>query len=420
MSSAGPQTPPPAPADFPEEFLLPSYTGAWLGGLLPAVSRSLGIDLGTDEHADTAYGGAVDWGLPRARHAVVVLVDGLGARQLQRWGGHAPFLRSLRQPEQLHDPQVGPGEVGVRCAFPSTTASNTASLGTGLPPGRHGLVGWQTRDPHSGVVFNHLSWEGGPDPTRWQPHPTVFQAASAAGARVVQVSQGAFEHSGLTRSALRGTQYLAANSLDDRVRATLDCVSAAARQSGPPTLVYCYISEVDKAGHVYGPGSWQWGHALEEVDAAVARIAAGLPAGVSLTVTADHGMVNAPHTERIDLAWYPELLDGVAAVGGEPRGVQLYTEPGASADVRQSWARNLGEAAAVITREQALDLGLFAAPGQVGPEVLPRIGDVLALMRGSSTVVHTGQLRPRVLALVGHHGSLTAEEMLVPLLHRPG
>lgn len=387
---------------LPEEFLRPDYSGAWLGGVLPAVARSIGIECGARD--DTAAELADQLAFPEAQHAVVVLIDGLGARQLRRWGGHAPFLRTLRAAAQLSE--------GLPCAFPSTTATSTASLGTGLAAGLHGLVGWQTRDPDTAVVFNHLSWEGGPDPRQWQPYPTIFEQITAGGGRAVQISQPAFEHSGLTRAALRGTQYRPATSLGERVSATLDAVRAA----GAPTLAYCYIGEVDKAGHVFGPGSLEWGQALEEVDAAVAAIASGLPPGVSLTVTADHGMVDAPQSSRIDLSWYPELTSGISGLGGEPRGPQLYTDPGAQTDVRQVWTEFLGDRAVVLSRAEAIDLGLF---GVVHPEVAPRIGDLLALMRGQATVVHSAVMRPQVLALIGHHGSLTPEEMLVPLLHHP-
>lgn len=419
-------------AELPPDLLPPDYTGAWIGAVLPAVADSLGLDLrATTAHSATTrnddgdgHGASASIPLPPARHAVVVLIDGLGAAQLERWGGHAPFLRSIGGIGRSGDADAGEGSgtqaprEGVFCAFPSTTATSTASLGTGLTPGVHGLTGWQTRDPATGTVFNHLSWDGGPDPLSWQPHPTLFERIVAAGGRAIQISKGAFETSGLTRSALRGTDYRAADSLEDRVAGAIAAAEEVARaSSASPALIYCYFGEVDKAGHVYGPGSWQWGQAMEQVDAAVAAIAAGLPDGVSLTVTADHGMVDAPEVDRVDLAWYPELTSGVVALGGEARGPQLYTTPGAASDVQQSWAEFLGDRAVVLSREVAIDLGLF---GAVEASVAPRIGDVIALMRGTSTVVHSGVMRPQVVSLIGHHGSLTREEILVPLLHRPG
>jgi Type I phosphodiesterase / nucleotide pyrophosphatase len=389
----------PVPADpsWPEDLLAPSYR-LWLGSVLPAVAASLSAEpAGAAPEPDHEVTGLV---LPVAQRAVVALVDGLGAEQLRRRGGHAPFLRGLDSP--LPD---------LACGYPSTTASSTAGLTTGLAPGQHGLVGWQTLMPGTDRLLNHLSWDGGPDPHQWQPHPTLFQGLEQAGVAVTHVAPATFERSGLTRAALRGGSFAAADAVADRVGAVL----AALRRPGR-ALVYVYFGEVDKAGHVHGPDSWQWSDQVEAVDAALAEIAAGMPPGTSLTVTADHGMVAAPEQERLDLAWHPELAHGIRHLGGEPRAPQPYCEPGAADEVLQAWRSVLGHRAVVLSRVEAVAAGWF---GPVGEAVLPRIGDLVVAMRGGATVLDSRALRPQVLALRGHHGSLTREEMLVPLLHRP-
>lgn len=339
--------------------------------------------------------------LPPARSAVVVLADGLGARQLARRLGHAPFLRTLE-----------PAAPQVRSGFPSTTTTSLTSFGTGLLAGQHGLVGWQVRLPGTtDRLLNHLSWKDGPDPADYQPHPTLLQRAERAGVRVCTVSRGEFAGSGLTRAALAGGRFLAAREVDERIEQTLQALAGEG-----PALVYLYWPEVDKVGHVHGPDSWQWGEAVEELDSGLRTLAARLPGGTSLTVTADHGMVEAPEWLRHDLAFSPELGEGVELLGGEPRAPYVYCRPGAADEVAGTWREVLGDDALVRTREEAVADGWF---GPVRPEVLERIGDVVVAMRGQWTLLDSRLLRPQVLALRGHHGSLTDEETLVPLLHRP-
>lgn len=391
MTAAAPAGPDP----WPEDLVAPRYD-VWLGSVLPAVAASLGVPFPAGPDGDPD--GLV---LPEARSAVVALVDGLGAEQLRRRGGHAPFLRTL--------PAAHPN---LACGYPSTTASSTAGLSTGLPPGSHGLVGWQTLMPGTDRLLNHLSWDGGPDPEEWQPHRTVFQALRAAGVTVTHVAPTPFERSGLTRATLRGTGFRPADTIPERVAAVRSLVRRPGRH-----LVYVYFGEVDKAGHVHGPDSYGWTDRVEEVDAALAEIAASLPAGTSLTVTADHGMVAAPEEERLDLADHAELARGIRHLGGEPRAPQAYCEPGAAEDVLQTWREVLGERALVLSREEAVAAGWF---GPVTDAVRPRIGDLVVAMRGRATVLDSRVLRAQVLRLRGHHGSLTAEEVLVPLLHRPG
>ena len=97
---------------------------------------------------------------------MVVLVDGLGYDLLRQRSGHAPFLRSLL-----------PAARRLAAGFPSTTATSMGTFGTGLPPGAHGLVGYEVLVPGEDRLLNELSWENGPDPRRWQPQPTVFEQA---------------------------------------------------------------------------------------------------------------------------------------------------------------------------------------------------------------------------------------------------
>ncbi len=376
------------PDDLPALSYDVSPDSATVGAVLPSVASSLGV----------GHAGAVT--LPPARRAVVVLVDGLGSAQLSRRSGHAPYLRSLGSPVR-----------SVRCGFPSTTATSMASFGTGLVPGRHGLVGWQVLMPEHDRLVNHLSWDDGPDPLTWQPHETVLQRVAAAGVAVTRVAPLSFSGSGLTRAALRGGRLDAAAGLDDAVETTL-----AAVRRGPRSLVFLYWGAVDKVGHTRGPDSWEWLTELERVDDAMERLAGRLPAQTSLTVTADHGMLACPLDQRLDLAERADLAAGVRHLGGEARGPQAYCEPGAAADVLQAWSELLGERACVLSRDQAVDLGLF---GPVDAAVRPRIGDVVALMRADATLLDSRTTRAEVLSLVAHHGSLTLEETAIPFLHLP-
>ncbi len=285
------------------------------------------------------------------------------------------------------------------------------TFGTGLPPGAHGLVGMQVLDPDTDRLLNELSWEDGPDPRRWQPNETVFEAAENAGVTVTMVGPHYFDGSGLTTAALRGAGFRAARSIDDRVDAAVAAVRAT-----PRSLVYLYWGEVDKVGHVHGCQSWQWGDEVESVDAALRRLCARVPDDTSVVVTADHGMVDVPFADRVDLAHEPALMSGVRHLGGEARNLQLYTDAGAAADVEQAWTSRFGERVRVLTRERAVDEGWF---GTVRPDVLQRIGDLLVVTTGTFAIVHSGLMRREVVALLGLHGSTSEAEIAVPVVVVP-
>ena len=370
----------------------PPYGSSSLSDLMPAVARSLDVALpppGADL-ADVLR-------LPATARACVLLVDGLGDLLLRERAGHAPYLRSMLDRVAT-----------ISAGFPTTTATSMGSLGTGLPPGAHGLVGYEVLVPERDELLNELSWEPPVDPRQWQRETTVLQHAAAAGVEVVRIGPGFFDGSGLTEAALRGGRFVAASSLDDRVDAALAALRAAAR-----TLVYVYWGDVDKVGHVAGCHSWQWGEELTKVDLAVRRLVEGLPRDATLHVTADHGMVDVAFADRLDVAHEPDLAAGVRHVGGEPRCPQLYCEPGAVESVLRAWADRLAGRAEVVTREQAVGAGWF---GTVSPHVTARIGDVVVVCGPGTAVVDSRRARPEVLRLVGLHGALSPHESLVPLL----
>jgi hypothetical protein len=281
------------------------------------------------------------------------------------------------------------------------------TFGTGTGPGRTGLVGYTVRNPRDGRLANMVSWDGLGPARDWQREPTVFETLVAHGVTVTTVGPGKFMGSGLTEAALRGGGYRAAESLADRV-------DAALRLLREPGLVYLYWGDVDKTGHHEGCGSWQWGDQLEALDSELRRLVRSLPAGASLVVTADHGMVDVDPVRRWDVATTPALAADVALVAGEPRALHVHLDAGADpAVVAARWSETLGDAAVVLTGDEAIGAGLF---GPVSAHVRPLIGDLVVATTGRATVVDSRTQTPASLRLVGVHGSLTPAEVQVPLL----
>lgn len=335
------------------------------------------------------------------RSACVLLIDGLGAELLARHAEDAPVLAGMRS-----------GTLGV--GFPSTTAAGLAAIGTGCASGEHGMVGYSFRLPDVGVV-NALRWQPhpwGPDlrdsaiPERVQPRPTTFERAADTGMAVTVVSAAEFAGSGLTRAVLRGGRYAGVLALGDLTAQ----ITTALAEGG---FCYGYHSELDLLGHLHGPGSLPWRMQLRHVDRLVASVAESIPPGSLLAVVADHGMVRVDAANTVDLDTSSALMAGVEAVGGEPRARHLYTAGGASGDVLAAWREMLGDNAWIAPREEAIAAGWFGP--RVDESVRPRIGDVVVAARGDAAFVRR-TVEPLESALLGHHGSLTDAEQLVPLL----
>ena len=123
-------------------------------------------------------------------------------------------------------------------------------------------------------------------------------------------------------------------------------------------------------------------------------------------------MLDVPEDTRLDLDAEPALADGVRVLAGEPRARYVHAEPGAEDDVLAAWREVLGDRAWVASRDEAVAAGLF---GPVDDGVAARIGDVVAIARGSWALV-TPEREPGPSRLAAYHGSLTATELAIPLL----
>jgi hypothetical protein len=335
-------------------------------------------------------------GLPPARRACLLVIDGMGWELLAAHRDVAPFLAGLAASGRW-----------LTAGFPATTVTSLSSLGTGRPPGQHGLLGYQVRVPGTGRLLNALRWDKAVDPVAWQPGATIFERAVAAGLGAFRVAAGAFEHSGLSVASMRGADYRPANTPGALVACAADALSAQARG-----FAMVYTGDVDSTGHSRGCTSPAWRFQLAHADLLARQLAGALPSGTLLVITADHGMVDVPSGRRTDYDQTPELRRGVAVLGGEPRARHVYATPGAAAEVLAAWRETLGDAAWIASREQAIDENWF---GPVDPRVTERLGDVICAARGNAAVVATAG-EPRESALVGMHGSLAAEDQRVPLL----
>ena len=387
-------------------------TGALTGSNMPDSGSGTLADVVPSLLAGLDVAGFVDrLHITPARSICLLLVDGLGWLALRSHGGDAPFLTSLAE-----------GSAPISAGFPSTTAANVATIGMGMPAGQHGIVGYSFATPE-GELINALSWHahGGGNradlrerfvPEDIQPHPTALERAAAAGVRVTLAVPQVHQGSGLSRAVLRGGELRGVHALGDLAGNALAAMSGNER-----TLCYAYHGDLDLLGHVYGVGSLPWRLQLNHIDRLAATIAERLPPGAQLVVIADHGMVTVSEEGKLDFDTEPALQAGVRLLGGDTRARYVYTEAGATEDVLAAWRELIGDRAWILTRDEAIAAGWFGPV--VEHRIRDRIGDLIVAARMDFAVVQS-RVTPKLSRLIGHHGSLTDAEQLVPLLcYRP-
>ena len=365
--------------------MLPAYGGASIDSLAPAL---------------LAPGGQRPEWLPApardAAQVVLLVLDGLGWLQLCERPEVAPFLSSL---------VGGP----ITSVVPTTTATALTSIALGTPPAGHGVVGYRLRveGPEGDEVLNVLRWRTSRGDARESVPPLQFQPCPAfAGRDVPVVTRGEFLSTGFTIAHQSGTRqfgYALASSMVVEVGRLIG--------EGEP-FVYAYYDGVDKIAHIHGFGPY-FDAELRAADRLAADIAAALAPGAVLVVTADHGEVHVGAAVR---PLGDDVLAETALVSGEGRFRWLHARAGREAALAATARARHGHEAWVWTTAELEQEGLFGGP--LSPAVRGRLGDVALVPWAPISFGDPADTAE--IHLVCRHGSLTAAEMLVPLLATAG
>ncbi|HVM03930.1 MAG TPA: alkaline phosphatase family protein [Acidimicrobiales bacterium] len=362
--------------------VLPAYGGACLSSLVPALLSPV-----------PEAGEWMPLAVREAAQVVLLVLDGLGWEQLQERSELAPVLGSM---------DGGP----ITSVAPTTTATALTSISTGLPPARHGVVGYRVR-VGARDVLNVLRWNTAAGDARPTVPPEAFQTSPAFGGTAPPVvTRAEFATTGFTAAHLAGTRLHGW-----RLPSAVPVEVGRLLRAGEP-FVYAYYDGVDKVAHDRGFGSY-YDAELVATDRLVGDLLDVLPPEAALVVTSDHGQVQVEGA-GIELA--PEVMADVDLLSGEGRFRWLHARPGTAGRLAATARRLYDEVAWVRTFDEVVEEGWLG--GRPSPEVARRLGDV-ALVPFEPVAfldpADTGESR-----LVCRHGSLTPAEALVPLLVKRG
>jgi hypothetical protein len=358
----------------------PDYAGRGLLNLAAELERRL---IGSAPAPGLAESDLV----PNAAGYVLVLFDGLGAHQLAHPGA-----------DELARHRVADLDAG----FPTTTTVSLATVVTGLPPARHGIIGHLLYLPRVGEVVNTLKWvtpAGRPvlaDYASMLPAPNLFERLSEAGVEAITIQPGNFMDSPLSTMLYRGCRFEPAWTIGELIEATVQL-------AGPGRLVLTYFPAIDVAAHVRGQSSPAYRTALAEGGQIWQELAARLPASVGLVGTADHGHLDYAGEDKL-LIRQPRF-DRLRFFG-DPRSTYVSGPDDLIVDLAASTG---------ATEVSPPELQELLGPPPHHPELADRLPDRLLLARRGKLLLP----KPFDKRLIGYHGGLEPEEIGIPLLARP-
>lgn len=391
---------------------IPATVGGLLGAQGPWRSAPLARELSSDG----------------ATRVVLLLVDGVSQRLLQRLVGttNTTLTRLLARYGALPGGELPPPITSVSPS--TTTAATTVIQADGGAPGALGVVGFTQRLPRQGVVANMLFFQPvhdrgaqlgdlerwGVTPEQMRGAPSIYQLLAAAGVHGYGLAPSNIYRNPLSRLQFEGAQVRGYVDWVDMLTLLGAHLEATA---GEPSFTYAYMPDFDSLMHRDGEASPSVPRLFEAFVRELERTLHGLsPAareGTLFLITADHGHATTPVAEQRYLEDLPQLrrLMGTSEAG-EPRHVFLYAAANRVEELHAAAEDELGGGFAVLRGADALAAGLYGDPLTLHPEADRRVGDVVLLAKGGATLWPDR----RQARLLGMHGSLEPEEMLVPFL----
>jgi len=412
---------PPVELPLDQDQLLPRYDGFSIANIPASINAWLGCPL----PGRVPLNSTLTEGLQEEyQHIILVAVDGLGLNFLaennlaETAGNPLPDWQAL-----LKDALLQP----LTSITPSTTAAALTTFWTAGQPVEHGVIGYEVFLREYGLIGNMVTHsvatflppepgslaKAGFDPRTFLPLPTLGAHFKQQGVQVYAVQPAAINHSGLSQMLLRDVHRLPYQTLEELWQLA---AQIPVQSKGQRTYTYVYYSEIDTLSHHTGPRDVQLLEKWREFSGHLARFVMAQKGKANgrtlLLLTADHGQVPTAIEPDYDLRSHPDFTRHlVMQPSGEGRLPYLFVKPGHETDMLAYLRSHWNGAFRAVPSEQVVQAGLLGErPPYAG--TLERAGQFVVFPKGSASWWWANKANQ----LLGRHGGLSQQEMLVPLV----
>lgn len=384
---------------------LPDYDGGSIVNLMASIAQGFSATAGPCPGPYPALRLLNQAPLPADGHVVLMVIDGLGYNYLRQATGVSVLQRGL----------LG----AMTSVFPSTTATAVTAFLTGVPAQQHGLTGWHLHLEEIDQSVAILPFETragalplrglGVDPARLFDYPTFFQGIDAES---FAVSPHSIANSLFNRAHTRAAGVEPYSSLTQ----CLEAVERLTRPQQRRRFLYVYLPDFDSTAHAYGVGSPLAAALLRRFSDALERLLRSLAGrGTTIVLAADHGFIDVPPAQRLELEDHPGLVDCLAGpLTGERRLPYCRVKPAHHRQFERYVAEHLHHACVAVPSATLIEQHYFGL-GTAHAALASRVGDYALIMHPGYTLKDWLPDEKRH-TLIGVHGGVTEDEMLVPLV----
>jgi hypothetical protein len=393
---------------FDEDFVFPSYEGLNLKNILPQIGGAFG--LGQLMCSTSPRDCFAD--LEGVKKVMLLIFDGLGYKRLiHHIKNYYGAFSELAEKGVLKP---------ITTVFPSTTSTALTSVFTGLSPAQHQIIGYHMFSKKYGLIYNTLDMkpiygysgrvELANDHAR-NLRP-LLPVLAQNGINISVVTRGAIIGSGLSEITHKGVEpipYILGSDMWTH--------AATALEKAGPVLTVAYYSGVDTLEHKYGPYTKETTAELTSVEHGLEDFIRSLPKEVKdetlLVIAADHGL--AENKQSFFLRDAPELNRHLLLPPvGDGRASYLFCKKDEREDFQRAFTETLTDFK-LFSSDELIQKGAFGPPSNI-EQLKEKLGDFTALSGSDRLLDYPFFEDDRENQMLGAHGGMSAEEMVVPLL----
>jgi hypothetical protein len=304
----------------------------------------------------------------------------------------------------------------LEAVFPSTTAVALTSLGTGVYPAEHSILGWWTWLEKFNLIAEVL-----PFVERFTKKPLPDFGVRSEDIFIAPSLLPRFGHKPLvvTRSFICNSVYSrywsggADSAGYERISEGVDIVLQRVAAAEQPSYTHLYLPQLDESCHHNGVNHENVHKVFTVLETEMERLHAQLKGRARLIISADHGHVNRL-TDRHITAGDPITEHMKCPPVGEPTAPLFHIKEGQHDAFREKFASLFGDMFALLTIDEVESMRLLG-PEKLGPATRRHFGDFMAIAPQANTIHYVNPPYKTVIHL-GVHAGLTPGEMLVPLI----
>lgn len=381
------------------EFALPDYNGGSIVNLMSSIATSFG--------AKTIYPNLKILPPEKIKHKNVVLlvIDGLGFEYLKK-----------KENNILKENIAG----SMTSVFLPTTASAITTFMTGVAPQQHAFTGWYMLLKELGVVSAILRFRaryGGNKFTEEVDINDILNQKSFTSkikAKCFSINHKDIAHSDFTEAMSKKSKILEYSSL----AGFFTQIKKAVKSSNKRKYIYAYWPELDHFSHEFGVGHKKTEKHFSEIEKKIKTFVKNLKGtDTLLIVTADHGFINVPFERIIDIKDHPKMKECLTLPRcGEGRVSYFYVHPDKAKQFEKYVKRKLGKYCYLFKSQELIDKHYFGLY-EPNPNLRDRVGDYILIMRENYYIKdYLAIKKEKKKENIGHHGGISREEMIVPLI----